>query len=71
MEARVIDPETTSKGAALMAGIATGLFSLEQIVDKGKQGGHPVEPQISTEQREKLVKGWKRALATLDDEDSQ
>ena len=62
---RVVRPrvlETTSMGAAFLAGIGAGLWSLGDVermwrVDK------VFSPRLSPEQREKLYRGWKSAVA--------
>lgn len=63
------DPETTAKGAAVMAGLATGLYKIDKVKELDITGGRHFEPKISTEKRASMLKGWKRAFSSLDDED--
>lgn len=62
---RVLRPstsETTAMGAAFLAGLATGVWeSLEEI--RGQRNSSTVyEPEMEAEQREKLLRGWKKAV---------
>lgn len=62
---RVLRPatsETTAMGAAFLAGLATGVWeNLEEI--RSQQNSSTVyEPEMETEQREKLLRGWKKAV---------
>ena len=69
LSVRGLDPETTSKGAAILAGLATGLYN-ETIFTTGAESSVPSKeftPQMTTEAREHLLKGWRRAFASLDD----
>jgi glycerol kinase len=65
--ARVPDPETTSKGAAIMAGLAVGLFSVDEIRGVEKRQNQFFHPKILPERRTEMLRGWKRAFASLDD----
>ncbi|MFO7829268.1 MAG: glycerol kinase GlpK [Bacteroidales bacterium] len=53
--------ETTALGAALLAGLAVKFWSLEEIVQKRKieKIFHPL---MNEDHREKLYKGWKKAV---------
>lgn len=50
-----------------MAGLATGLYKIEKVKELDITGGRHFEPQIPTEKRDALLKGWKRAFSSLDD----
>jgi glycerol kinase len=54
-------PETTALGAALLAGVGSGLLTLDQVQRGG--GGVYYEPQMSQDERETLLDGWRRAVA--------
>jgi glycerol kinase len=53
--------ETTALGAAYLAGIGTGLWTVEEV-KQGWRVKHRYEPRMSADQRESLVAGWRRAL---------
>lgn len=54
--------ETTALGAAYLAGLATGYWgSMEEIQDQW-QVERIFEPVLNDEERERLAKGWKRAV---------
>nr|WP_300313666.1 glycerol kinase GlpK [Halomonas sp.] len=53
--------ETTALGAAYLAGIAVGLWTKEEIIDKGKLEC-TFEPHMDATQRERKYKGWKKAV---------
>jgi glycerol kinase len=62
--AEVVVPEiaeTTALGAAYLAGIATGRWSVEQVEVMWREATR-YEPAMSAEQRESLLAGWRRAL---------
>ena len=55
--------ETTALGAALLAGLATGVWhSLDHIADRW-QVDREFTPRMSADQRESLYAGWQRAVA--------
>lgn len=54
--------ETTALGAAYLAGIATGFWSGPQEVAAQWAIDQTFEPRMSEDQREKLYKGWKKAV---------
>ncbi len=64
---RVVRPacvETTALGAAYLAGLATGFWTMEDL--SRESGGETVfEPQMSDDEREKRIMGWKRAVKML------
>jgi glycerol kinase len=53
--------ETTALGAAYLAGIATGQWSLDQVGEMWRQAGR-FEPRMGAGEREALLSGWRRAL---------
>jgi glycerol kinase len=53
--------ETTALGAAYLAGLATGFYTLEGI-KTNRQVQRLFEPNMEEEQREKLYKGWQKAV---------
>ncbi len=53
--------ETTALGAAYLAGLAVGYWE-ESDIRKNWQVGASFSPGMDTEKREKLYKGWKKAV---------
>jgi glycerol kinase len=53
--------ETTALGAAYLAGIATGLWSREQVGEMWREAAR-YEPRMGAGEREKLLADWHRAL---------
>jgi glycerol kinase len=53
--------ETTALGAAYLAGVATGLWTEENVREMWRQAAR-YEPSMSEERREELLAGWRRAL---------
>jgi glycerol kinase len=53
--------ETTALGAAYLAGIATGLWSYEQVGEMWREAAR-YEPRMSADERESLQSQWRRAL---------
>ncbi len=53
--------ETTALGAAYLAGIAVDFFKKDQLV-KEDHINACFEPKMKPEKREKLLKGWKKAI---------
>ena len=54
--------ETTALGAAYLAGLATGYWKDKDEIRKNWQLGRKFDPQMQPKEREKLLKGWKRAV---------
>ena len=54
--------ETTALGAAYLAGIATGLWSAEQVREMWREGAR-YEPRMEAGEREELLGRWREALA--------
>ncbi|HET7507760.1 MAG TPA: glycerol kinase GlpK [Solirubrobacterales bacterium] len=53
--------ETTALGAAYLAGIATGVWSLEQVGEMWREADR-YEPRMEEAQRQELLADWERAL---------
>jgi glycerol kinase len=53
--------ETTALGAAYLAGIATGAWSLEQVGRMWREADR-YEPRMEEDQRQQLLDDWRRAL---------
>jgi glycerol kinase len=53
--------ETTALGAAYLAGIATGVWTLKQVGEMWREADR-YEPQMDEGQRQRLLADWKRAL---------
>jgi glycerol kinase len=53
--------ETTALGAAYLAGIATGIWTPSQVESMWRQSAR-YEPRIGSEERQRLVAGWRRAV---------
>jgi len=53
--------ETTALGAAFLAGVATGLWSKEDVRAMWRESAR-YEPSMSQDRREELLAGWGRAL---------
>ena len=53
--------ETTALGAAYLAGLAVGYWNPEDISDKW-QLDTTFAPSMEQEEREKLYKGWQKAV---------
>jgi len=54
--------ETTALGAAYLAGLAVGYWRNKDEIRENWMLGKEFEPEMETERREKLLKGWKRAV---------
>ena len=54
--------ETTALGAALLAGLAVGMYPDLASTAKGWHVADSFEPKMDEEKRQKLLKGWKRAI---------
>lgn len=63
--AKVIRPiisETTALGAAFLAGLAVGFWKNKEEIESSFYISEEYEPRIEVEERDKLYKGWKRAV---------
>ncbi|HVD39306.1 MAG TPA: glycerol kinase GlpK [Solirubrobacterales bacterium] len=53
--------ETTALGAAYLAGVAVGVWTIEQVGEMWREADR-YEPRMEAAQREELLADWKRAL---------
>ncbi len=53
--------ETTALGAAYLAGVAVGRWTLDEVAEKWREAAR-YEPSMSADERETLVAGWRRAV---------
>ncbi len=56
-------PEATALGAALLAGLAVGVWRDRAAVKEKLGAGTVYSPKMGTAEREKLLNGWKRAVS--------
>ncbi len=56
------DTEVTARGAAILAGLASGIFKKEEDAFSLKEEGKNFSPAMTQEQREKLLLGWHNAI---------
>ena len=54
--------ETTALGAAYLAGLATGVWKSREEISHLWSCNQLFEPKMDAAQREKLVKGWHKAV---------
>ena len=54
--------ETTALGAALLAGLAVGLYDNLEETAAGWHGENTFTPHMAAEEKERLLKGWHRAV---------
>jgi glycerol kinase len=54
--------ETTALGAAYLAGIATGVWSADEVGEMWREAAR-FEPRMGADERERLVGRWREALA--------
>ena len=54
--------ETTAMGAAYLAGLAVGYWKSKEDVIKNWAIDQTFEPKIDEEQRQKMIKGWNKAV---------
>jgi glycerol kinase len=59
---RPADIETTALGAAYLAGLATGYWKNEAELETFWKADRLFEPKMSTDQKETLFQGWKKAV---------
>ncbi|MDO4274223.1 MAG: glycerol kinase GlpK [Eubacteriales bacterium] len=65
LDAEVVRPsciETTALGAAYLAGLATGFWNNAREVKQNWEMERIFRPEITPEKRNKLLKGWKKAV---------
>jgi glycerol kinase len=53
--------ETTALGAAYLAGVGVGLWTIDQVASSWREK-RQFEPRMSRDERERLLHGWSRAL---------
>jgi glycerol kinase len=53
--------ETTALGAAYLAGIATGLWTVEQVREMWREAAR-FEPRMEEAERDRLLGRWREAL---------
>ena len=58
---RPVVRETTALGAAFLAGLQTGFWKREELCTTG-QADCVYEPSMLPEERERLLRGWKKAV---------
>ena len=66
LDAKVIRPaviETTALGAALLAGLAVGVFKDMGEISRIWQMDLALEPQMDADKREKVLSGWHKAVS--------
>ena len=64
LDAEVVVPEvaeTTALGAAYLAGIATGRWTIEEVGVMWREAAR-YEPSMAADEREALLTGWRRAV---------
>ena len=54
--------ETTALGAAYLAGLTTGFWKEQEELVKNQAPGRSFLPKMEGEERERLQKGWDRAV---------
>ena len=59
---RPVCVETTAMGAAYLAGLAVGYWESKEEVIKNWQIDRRFKPEISDEEREKMIRGWDKAV---------
>lgn len=66
LDAQVVRPsciETTALGAAYLAGLAVGFWKDAGEIKRNWKQEREFSPSITQEVRNKLLKGWKKAVA--------
>jgi glycerol kinase len=58
--------ETTALGAAYLAGLAVGFYKKDKLADN-EHISACFEPKMKQEKRDKLLKGWKKAVERTKD----
>jgi glycerol kinase len=53
--------ETTALGAAYLAGVGIGAWTIDQLRSADREKDR-YEPEIESDERERLLHGWARAL---------
>ena len=58
-------PETTAMGAAMLAGLAAGVWKSAASLDKLRQGGKVYRPKMRGELRDQLLERWRDAVSRV------
>lgn len=62
---RPVIRETTALGAALLAGLATGVWSSQEEVKSRMKTDNLYEPAMDEAKRQKLLRGWHKAVGRI------
>ena len=62
---RPVNIETTAIGAAFLAGLATGFWKDTIEISKARRSGEKFKPQMSDNDREALLSGWRNAVTQV------
>jgi glycerol kinase len=54
-------PETTALGAAYLAGVGIGLWTIDQVRASWREKRR-YQPEMSSDERRSLLRGWHRAV---------
>lgn len=54
--------ETTALGAAMLAGMASGLWPSQGVLEVFHRGAKIFEPRMRSDERERLIEGWHQAV---------
>jgi glycerol kinase len=57
--------ETTAMGAAMLAGLAVGVWKSAASLDKLRQGGKVYRPKMRGNLRDQLLAGWHDAVSRV------
>jgi glycerol kinase len=57
--------ETTALGAAMLAGLAAGVWKSAAALDKLRAGGKVYRPRMRGEERDRLLAGWREAVSRV------
>jgi glycerol kinase len=57
--------ETTAMGAAMLAGLAVGVWKSAAALDKLRQGGKVYRPKMGGDERDHLLAGWHAAVSRV------
>ncbi len=57
--------ETTALGAAYLAGLATGFWKDKKEISQKWKENREFTPSMNEERKEKLYKGWKKAVKRI------
>ena len=59
---RPAERESTALGAAFLAGLAVGFWQSQEEIEEMRQVDKIFEPKMILEERDKLYRGWLRAV---------